>query len=40
MQKENKIALGIKLPVIIMDSMKPKKKTKIQAYSGLASRNS
>ena len=39
LNKENKIALGIKLPVIIIDSIKPNKKIKNHAYSGLVSRN-
>jgi hypothetical protein len=32
--------LGIKLPVIIMDSIKPKRKIRTQPYSGLFSKNS
>jgi len=40
MHNEKSIALGIKLPVIIMDSMKPKRKTSIQPYSGFVSKKS
>jgi hypothetical protein len=40
MHKEKRIALGIKLPVIIIDSMKPNKNTSTHPYSGLVSKKS
>ena len=40
MHNENNMALGIKLPVIIIDSIKPNKKTSIQPYSGFDSKKS
>jgi hypothetical protein len=40
MHKEKRTALGIKLPVIIIDSIKPKKKTSTHPYSGLVSKKS
>src|SRR6056300_2119783 len=35
MHNEKRTALGIKLPVIIIDSIKPNRKTNTQPYSGL-----
>jgi hypothetical protein len=40
MHREKRTALGIKLPVIIIDSIKPNKKTSTHPYSGLASKKS
>ena len=40
MHREKRTALGIKLPVIIIDSIKPNKKTSTQPYSGLVSKKS
>src|SRR6056300_1712030 len=40
MHNEKRTALGIKLPVIIIDSIKPNRKTNTQPYSGLVSKKS